>query len=75
MEFLFDESLPKAEREFDKYMSVKHLAKLAHIDRVIDRVGFDSVPEHLIKHLWGDVYELRPHDGRVIFVVTHNSKA
>ncbi len=75
MEFLFDDSLPKAEWEFDTYMTKRHLAKLVYIDKVIESMGFENVPENLIKHLWGSVYELRPHDGRVIFIVTHKDKA
>ena len=75
MEFIFDQSIPQAENEFEKCMTKQHMIKLAHIDRVIDEVGFENVPEHLIKHLWNNVYELRPLDGRVIFVITHKDTA
>ena len=68
MQFIFDDSIQQAKDEFLKCISDKHLAKIDYIKQVVDMVGFNNVKEDLIKHLWNDVYEFRPHDGRVIFV-------
>lgn len=75
MEFIFHEEVAQAEKEFDDCLTEKHFEKLSHVYAVIDSVGFYNVPEHLIKHLWNDVYELRLLDGRVIFVVAHTNES
>ena len=74
MHFIFDDVIPQAEKEFDNCLTKKHKAKLEYIKHVADMVGFDNVKEELIKHLWDDVYEFRPHDGRVIFVKVDGDK-
>lgn len=71
MQFIFADSIPKAQKEFDDCLNNKHKAKLEYIEEVINIVGFDNVQDKFVKHLWNDVYELRPHDGRVIFIKIH----
>ncbi len=69
MKFVFSNNIPSAEKEFNTVLKTKHYVKIDYIMMVIEAVGFNDTPEKLIKHLWGNVYELRPHDGRVLFVV------
>ena len=75
MKILFDSDIPDAEKEFNTVLSARHFVKLDYIKTVVDAVGFKANPDNLIKHLWGDVYEMRPHDGRVIFVLWDNDNA
>ena len=75
MEFIFDDSIPQAKDEFLERMTDAHLAKIEYIKEVIDTVGFHNAKQNLIKHLWDDVYELRPHDGRVIFIKVDGNNA
>ncbi len=74
MELYFDDNVPQAEREFRKIMDKNHVGKMYFILGMIKEQGFHKVPPKLAKHLWDDIYEIKPDDRRVVYVKIKQSE-
>lgn len=68
MEIYFDDRLPQTVREYEKYLTTRDIAKVERILSLITQHGIQSLPPKLGKHLWDDIYEIKPNDKRIIFV-------
>ncbi len=68
MKLSFDDRIPQAKKEYSKNMEKRHVGRLYAILNKIKEHGFKSIsPEHA-RHLWDDVYEIKPDNRRVIYV-------
>ena len=74
MDIEFDDNIPQAKREFYKCMESRHQAKIMEIISLIKKYGLHSIPPKYVKHLWDDIYELRPDNRRVIFIKINKKK-
>lgn len=73
MELEFDDRIPQARREYDKILDAKEKADVFAILQKITRYGLQNISPTMAKHLWGDVYEIKPRNKRVIYVQIDNN--
>lgn len=68
MKLFFDDKIPKAEKEYKKIMSNKDIAREKRIIDLITTHGLQKVPPEFAKHLWDDIYEIKPDNKRIILI-------